>query len=200
MKRQSDGFTLLELMIAMALFGLLAMVLAGGLRFGLQAWNRLDRAIDRAEPIMLVQNLLRREIEQAAAWPVDATSIAFAGSDSRLRFLSVLPERAAAPGVSEITLALEPDTGGSRLVLSWVSPRPSASGRKVLLEGIASGGFVYYGSIDPSRPADWQQSWEKAPTLPRLVALRLAFRDAERRWPTLMVELPTVPDSGAPAT
>jgi general secretion pathway protein J len=200
MKRGDDGFTLLELMIAMALLGLLAMSLAGGMRFGLQAWNRLDRGIDRGEPIALAQNLLRREIEQAVAWPAEATALAFTGGQGRLQFLAALPDRAGAPGVNAITIALEPDASGTRLVLSWVAPQPGLGGRKVLLEGIASGGFAYYGSIDPAAAPDWQQSWDKAAALPRLIALRLTFRDTQRQWPTLMVALPAGPDTGAPAT
>src|ERR1700716_3260438 len=48
------GFTLVELLVGLALFSLLATLLFGNVRFGLQAWQRSCRAIptrfDRAGP------------------------------------------------------------------------------------------------------------------------------------------------------
>jgi general secretion pathway protein J len=204
MTRES-GFTLLELMVAMVLLALLGIALAQGTRFGLQAWNRLDRSIDRGEPIALTQSFLRREIEQAQPIPVGGTGpiaqIAFAGGASELRFVATLPERVASPGLNEVTIRIGPGSSGAVLSMSWRGfANEGAGGVKTLVGGIASGAFLYYGSRDGTSSPDWQEEWNDARSLPRLVALRLKFRDTQIAWPTLMVAPSSVPDLAGPPT
>jgi general secretion pathway protein J len=197
------GFTLLELMVAMALLALLGLVLAGGMRFGLQAWNRLDATLDRGEPIALSQVLLRRTLEQALPLPAAAAPgvIAFAGGNSGLRFIAPLPERAAGPGLHQVTIGLEPSEAGFALVLSWQPlDGAGAGGRKSLLDGILAGHFRYYGDAADGRPADWQEDWSNARALPRLVALDLSFKDRRIAWPPLMIAPAAMPDLSAPAS
>lgn len=200
------GFTLLELMVAMALLALLGLALAGGMRFGLQAWNRVDAGLDRGEPIALSQALLRRLLEQAMPLPAAGAApgvIAFAGADSALRFIAMLPERATAPGLNEVTLRLEPGDAGASLVLSWQPLGEAGAGtgnRKALLDGVVAGHFRYYGSVADGRPADWQEEWTNARALPRLVALELTFKDGRIVWPPLMIAPAAMPDSSVPAS
>ena len=197
------GFTLLELMVAMALLALLALALGGGLRFGMQAWSRLDASLDRGESVALSQVLLRRTIEQAIPLPAGgpvAGALDFAGGETKLRFVAMLPARAAAPGLNEVTVALAPSEAGEALSLSWRPLAGGAGGDKALLDGIAGGRFSYYGSPEPGRPADWQDSWTNARALPRLVALRLLFRDARILWPPLLIAPAASPDATVPAT
>lgn len=90
-----NGFTLLELLVAMAILGLLAAALSGGIGFGLRAWEAGQRGADRLETPAAVQALLRRQIEQA--YPMlahtDEPTILFEGARHRLRFLTFLPQR-----------------------------------------------------------------------------------------------------------
>ncbi|MEL6209656.1 MAG: prepilin-type N-terminal cleavage/methylation domain-containing protein, partial [Pseudomonadota bacterium] len=56
------GFTLLELLIAMTLFGLVGIMAAGGVRFGLAAWERgsehAGAAIETRQALKAVRRLL----------------------------------------------------------------------------------------------------------------------------------------------
>jgi general secretion pathway protein J len=198
------GFTLLELMVAMALLALLGLVLAGGMRFGLQAWNRLDATLDRDEPIALSQVLLRRTVEQALPLPAAGAApgvIDFAGGNAGLRFIAPLPERAAGPGLNQVTIRLEPSEAGFALVLSWQPfGGAGAGGRKSLLDGILAGHFRYYGDVADGRPANWQEEWSNARALPRVVALDLSFKDRRIAWPSLMIAPAAMPDLSAPAS
>ncbi len=63
MKAQA-GFTLLELLISMTLLGLVFVLLFGGLRFGMRAWEHGTTTTDAVDSTRLVQDLLRSEIER----------------------------------------------------------------------------------------------------------------------------------------
>jgi prepilin-type N-terminal cleavage/methylation domain-containing protein len=57
------GFTLLELLVAMTLLGLLMTVVFGGLRFGARAWERAETDSSGTDEIRLAQSILRHELE-----------------------------------------------------------------------------------------------------------------------------------------
>ena len=64
-RRAEAGFTLLELLVSMTLLALLAIAMFGSLRFGARAWDRSEAHGAGMEQVRLVQQLLRRDLEQA---------------------------------------------------------------------------------------------------------------------------------------
>ena len=61
----ASGFTLVELLVALTLFGVISVVIMGGLRFGTRVW---ETGNDRAEVLAevdAVQGILRRYMAQA---------------------------------------------------------------------------------------------------------------------------------------
>jgi len=71
-RRQSpqEGFTLLELLIALALIGLMVVLLFGALRFAGKAWASTEDRTERDASIRLVYQYLAGRLEQAR--PVSA--------------------------------------------------------------------------------------------------------------------------------
>lgn len=203
MRRSAGGFTLLELMVAMAVLGLLAATLSGGLRFGLRAWEAGQRSADRLETAAAVQALLRRQIEQA--YPMLARSgepsILFEGERQRLRFLTLLPSRFGVPGLADVALTYHPPARtdareGGRLVMAWqaLGERERPAEQRALLEGIDLLRFAYYGGATRTGPPQWQDSWRDAGFLPTLVRLEVRFRDG-RVWPDLVAAPAVTVDS-----
>ena len=119
-QRHQGGFTLVELLVVFALFALISIMLAGGLRFGLRAW---EAGRERAEPtneIELAQNLLRRELSQAAAPRDDGDAArAFVGDPDRLAFSGPLPAPAAAGEPYAFLLRAAGGAGRTDLALQW---------------------------------------------------------------------------------
>ncbi len=143
--RREDGFTLLEVLVALVVLGFLMAGLAGGVRLGMQAWNAQDRAIAVHGDLDAVDRVLRRLIEQAD--PGDPTHAAgIAGDASRL----VLETRLPAASDRAVDAALLVDAR-HQLVLRWAPRRfgkpigpPPPTQDTELLDGVASVQFAYW--------------------------------------------------------
>jgi len=190
------GFTLLELVVALAVLALLTLLLADGVRSSL---DLLDRAATRSEAIEdlpLVQQALRRIL--AGALPVtlpprrddEPAPVRFAGDATWLELVGHLPEPAGG-GTWRIALAARGDIAGSALMLRWTPVEASegshAGGEAVLLEHIAGLRLAYLGD-DPGLAPAWADSWHNRQRLPRLVRIEVSFPAGDERiWPALVV-------------
>ena len=205
-RRQAEkGFTLVELLVALTLLGLISVVLFGGLRFGTRAWEAGDRRAAQLAQVQAVQALLRRRIAQArppglgAAAAVEKRA-AFAGESDVLHFFAAGPSRAGVGGIYAFDLAAIEDDSGVRLELTWRlhraedetepddPPEAGLGGRRVLIDGLARAQFRYFGAPEPGQIADWRDNWNGNAGLPELVAIEAEFPDGGgRAWPILHV-------------
>lgn len=198
--QRERGFTLVELIVAMTLFGLLITMLYGGLRFGARAWEASEEGLDDTARLQVVQEFIRRELSQA--YPVsspegaETEDGAFAGGPEALAFVGLLPDHLGLGGFSRLRLFLDDDDENKRLVVTW---RPldldplrledeTDDAQSVLLRGLADAGFSYFGAIEPGEPPEWREEWAGADRFPLLVRLRLTFvRESVMHWPELVV-------------
>ncbi len=207
--RSEAGFTLIELLIALTLLGLISVVLFGGLRFGTRAWEAGNVRAEQLAQVQAVQALLRRRIAQALPPISEAADGAdgrnnFAGMSDALQFLAVVPSRAGVGGIYAFDLVVIEDsvTGRARvrLELTWrlhrsdgeVEPSDTLEadlgGRRVLVDGLASAQFRYFGASAPGQSADWRDGWDSEAGLPGLIAIEAEFPEGARRaWPALQV-------------
>jgi len=180
------GFTLLELLVALLVFGFLITGLSQAVRFGMVAWQSEVR-ISRGEyDFEAVNRTLRHLIENMR--PSDeGANPSIEGTANTLSGVTVLPAAGAnaAPGAVEAALAVS----GRRLVLRWRPYRHAASLRAepppheaILMDGVARLTIAYW------RPTgEWVSAWRE-PDLPPLVRLRLTFTSADLpRWPDIVV-------------
>ncbi len=170
--REEEGFTLLELMISIAILGLILVALTGGLQFAGRAWQSQERHSTRLGDINAVQTALRQMI---------STGFAFEGDNASLKFVGRLPAALQRGGLYDIQMSAE----GDRLILLW---RPHFKGTAnleehaaVLAEHLESVQLAYYSS-----PEGWKGSAKEKNKPPQLisVAVQAAGRLA---WPTLVV-------------
>jgi general secretion pathway protein J len=198
----SPGFTLIELLVALTLMALLSVILFGGLRFGMRAWDTGSQRIEQVSQIEAVQNLLRRQISQVRFLPqaAEAGPIApFAGGPHDLVFIAPLPAHRGIGGSYLFRLSAGASGGGSNLTLAWHLYRPEllTSGLQdfdeetPLLENIAGLALSYYGTPGAEQPTQWWDTWDGASGRPQLVRVRLEFPPGDvRRWPDLIVRIP----------
>ncbi len=202
------GFTLVELLVALALLGLLASLMFGGFRFGVRAWERVGAHADHASDIQWAQGFLRRRPNEAAlvraAIEDRNPPVLFDGGPNSLAFVTVLPVYGDVGGHSVLRLSLRPGKTGGELVLGWAPHRFDAEDledelvdERVLLDGVERIELAYHGRQDPDSPrASWLSEWREADALPGLVRIRLVFAEgSRRRWPDLVVS-PMVNEQG----
>jgi general secretion pathway protein J len=191
------GFTLVELLVALALFGLLSLALFGSVRVGMAAWTRGTARVDQVDQSLHVQSLLRRLIEESYPLflPDESTGgrLDFAGTSRSLNLLAPTPIALGSGGRSRLNLAVERRAGSvdllltSALELAWPErgPQPIAT---VLLAGADDVEFAYFGMQRSNRAAAWHNSWSGQSALPALVRIRVRFAAGDSRiWPELLI-------------
>jgi general secretion pathway protein J len=199
------GFTLLELLVAITLLGVLMAALFGALRLGARVWETGEERLDAAARVQVVQDFLRRQLGQSvpltaiADQPRDSGAILFIGGSDRLRFVSLLPAHLGG-GAQLLELALrQPASHGEAvdLVLRMqpldltgdgpASPQPE---ERILIEGIDRLEIAYFGPERPDAEPRWWHEWQNQSVLPALVRMRVGFPQGDgRRWPELIVGL-----------
>jgi general secretion pathway protein J len=191
------GFTVLELLVALALFSLLSLTLFESVKFGMHAWMRGTEHVEQTDQSLHVQNLLRHLIEDA--YPLflseDPTRghVDFDGTSSTLVFLASAPIALGAGGRSRLNLSVEHSGNHADLVLTskrelaWPEDRAQPIMR-ALLGGTESIEFAYFGTTSADRPAEWHDAWRGQPVLPQLLRVQVRFAAGDlRTWPDLLI-------------
>lgn len=198
MKRQA-GFTLLEVLGALALLALLLTGIHAGMHSAAQGVRAGSAAIERMDAIGSVQRFLRRELAQAMPLPlgraVDGRPIVFVGSARELRYVAPLPGYLGALGPQLQVLRLVDDGHGMQrleLRLALLPPDgqpPQPLGTpQVLLDGLRGGNFAYRGRDAAGNELPWRDRWNDGRNLPQLVRVQLQTGGGIG-WPLLEMPL-----------
>lgn len=195
------GFTLLELLIAIALLGMLLVLLFGGLRLSLRSWDAVQRQVDNLNSVRALEGFLRRELEQIQPyrWKTNsATTLAFHGLADRLQFVAPISARTGSGGLYAISLTIE--RKGDQRQIVWrqlpVGPEVRDFSAVERIEGIVLAGkeldvveditLSYFGTEREGVAALWSDQWEQRPVPPALIRVRVRFLDGSE-WPEFVV-------------
>ena len=166
------GFTLLEVLAALIVLGLIIILLAHSVDFALGSWQRQAIELTTHDELEPVDRTLRRLIEQMdpgdPGWPP-----VFEGHTHSLLFATQMPDVPA--GEAEVLLATD---GAHRLVLTWRSrlERPAVQHKSVLLDGVERLDIQYW----HLETGAWLDDWSLH-SLPALVRVGVVFRHGDNR-------------------
>jgi general secretion pathway protein J len=178
---RDGGFTLLELLVALVVFGFLLAGLGQGVHFGLQAWTRQTRTIDARDGLDAVDRALRGLITRLDP---DAE---VGGRAHALAFTSDLPLMANSPTrAADLLLLVD---ARHRLVLRWLphlhaqrlGPPPPPRD-EVMLEEVERVDIAYWATS-----GTWVDRWTDRTASPALIRVGLVFAPGDpRHWPDLV--------------
>lgn len=187
------GFTLLEVLVALVLVGLLMMVLFGGFRAGIRSWHASERHAAQVEEPRQISSLLYRHLGQLlpVTFAADESGMiepAFLGEANRIRYVAPLSMSAGGmPYVFELVSGWQGREG------LWVRYAPYIAGRSaaallqdsafVQLSPALQATFAYFGVAEAGAEPAWHEAYLNAKEPPRLVSLRLS--GDEQPWPHL---------------
>lgn len=123
-RRTVRGFTLIELVIALAIIGLISLLLFSGLRLGGRSWETVETVGERLSGLRLADGFLRRTLGQTRPTKVtlDGQSVqVFAGESGRLEWAAPLSEHVGLSGLYILRLQPEGEGEARTLILTrWL--------------------------------------------------------------------------------
>jgi general secretion pathway protein J len=209
---RAEGFTLLELTVALVLFALMTAMMFGSLTFAGRSWDGGEAKAVQVSEMRQTEEFLRAQL--GSQFPLRARKVAgfplrFAGERNEIRYAAALPSRVAEGGIYFFRLAVVREGDKSRLVQERVIPEPGAlddpdfhdADRSVLAEGVAELKVAYYGRDQGAADADapsWRDKWDDKQRLPLLVRIDIVPEKGPA-WPQLLVEPRHAPEAGCRA-
>ena len=163
--------------MAISLLGMVGIIAANGVSFGVTAWERSGAIADRSVEARVTQKFLRSALE--GAQPIrlrDGTRtppVLFEGGPAKLRFAAPLPAYLARRGAHLIEFAAH-EQGG--LIARWapLTEAPPEISEENTPERLGAGWlnlrFRYYGQ-DPSGIHGWTDHWTGRDRLPAMVEI-----------------------------
>lgn len=198
-RRRQAGFTLLEIMVALVVLGLLLVVLTNGVRFGEQSARVVDRDAFAGDQLEPVDTALRYLIAHAWAGGPGGADVLFNGTHNALSLRTEMPDGFADRArTREAEVTLDVDTGHRLQLLwrpwyrNWIVPPPPPE-RIALADQVDHLEIDYWSPGLKLPPGAWVTAWVGAP-VPTLLRIRVVFAPGSgRHWPDLIAATETQP-------
>lgn len=195
LSRPEAGFTLMELMVSLAVVGMISLIATGALLGGNRMWTRADARVTSADRMDGVRRILNEQI--STLLPIREQTnefqehLAIRGEAQRLVFVAPLPAYFGSLGLYRIEYRQD----GDRLVFArslYQSSGDLDTSRdgtieEILLVGVEAISFTYLGN-EPGRRA-WFDSLDGLEQPPELVGIEIRMKpETGETWSPLYVQ------------
>lgn len=198
--RPMRGFTLVEVMVAMALLSLVMLVLGSSIRSMGASAERIDARTANMDQMRVATGFLREVVGRVSSQPVEppATGLLYAGGADGMGWIGVMPARFGPAGRHFFHLGVERlDDASVGLVLRFVPwrweqktwPAWAQADSRVLVRDVNAVAFSYGGEgLAQGWLAAWPADEKKLP--PRV---RMLVTAAGSEWPPLVLAMHALP-------
>ncbi|MEQ1620014.1 MAG: prepilin-type N-terminal cleavage/methylation domain-containing protein [Methylococcales bacterium] len=198
--KSNQGFTLIEVLIAMTLLSVIVVLLFASLKICAQSWEQGESKITDVNDVAVVYNFFQQHL--ISAKPVwndfsdkDGLKIfAFQGTPQTLQFVTTFPASVGRKGLQQFTLFLKEKEGEKSIQVELTPFFPLAEGEQWNQEQVALVKHVkrfelsYFGSDTGADDSAWQTEWLEKENQPRLVKISIELENGIF-WPDMILEL-----------
>ncbi|MEO1017283.1 MAG: prepilin-type N-terminal cleavage/methylation domain-containing protein [Pseudomonadota bacterium] len=199
MSQRRFGFTLVELLVALAVLGLMMVMVTRSLSFVATARERAAGHSEMAQSLGTGLRIVDSELSRALPLQritADGNVLWFQGNEVAVRFITASLLDEVGPPFSLWQLRLLPNGEGQILEvrrkrgdLAEFEPEQltEVAGRELLRTQMPLA-FYFRKAADEEEPASWVETWRDAPELPEAVMLA-ATAGPDEAWPPWVVPL-----------
>jgi prepilin-type N-terminal cleavage/methylation domain-containing protein len=187
-----SGYSLAELLVVLALLGMIAATMSDSVRFGRRTWEASRDRTEALDGVAGAQGLLRTLLQRVLPRDLDpgipTDPLLFRADGDRMRFVAATPAAVEASEVASFELAVVRGNASASLVLSW-TPLAGAPDRRrqVLFAGAADIRFRF-ARRDQTGRLDWREDWQDQSGVPDLILIGVEGKaGAPMLWPELVI-------------
>lgn len=198
----AQGFTLIEVLIAMTLLSIMMALLFGSMKICAESWEKGENKIAEVSHVTAVINFFQRHLIPAEPLWNDFSNeekdgeklLSFQGRAQAFQFVSAFPASAGRAGLQLISVALDKDNGEQVLKVTLTPFFPVGEGgewfkeEEILLRNVSFFSLTYFGSEDGQAESRWQDEWIGKDRQPQLVKINIGLEN-EMYWPEMIFPL-----------
>ncbi|MBV8070720.1 MAG: prepilin-type N-terminal cleavage/methylation domain-containing protein [Acidobacteriaceae bacterium] len=187
------GFTLVELLVALALLSVITTAILGGIDLTHRVWKTSPEREHRTEietAAETLRTLLTQMLPAVAPGDDGMARLVFQGSPHELVAVNLSDGRSQVGGMALTRISFakgkaDGDTTatGQIRISSTVfragtafAPAPADAATSALFHNVVSFDITYFGVVTPGKPPVWQNQWLGQDHLPELVSARVVLR------------------------
>ena len=187
------GFTLLELILSLAMMGVVLLIIFGALRVGTRAWEKGEKDVAVHQRQRAVLGLLSRQIASACIYEIKMgdDTFNFKGSEGTMEFVSRSPiVPGALTGVVFVKYMVQEGDGDGKKQLNLYEKdagflkeedveNQSEEDLFTLISGLQDLQFEYLKGGEDKSETDWQASWDPSEKTGLPLAVKIILKQNE---------------------
>ncbi|MDF1482625.1 prepilin-type N-terminal cleavage/methylation domain-containing protein [Extensimonas sp. H3M7-6] len=197
------GFTLVEMLVVLALLSLIMLAMASALRSTGQLEERADERLQRTDEMRTVNRFLHTVLgrisarKTSAPVPEGASPYFFTGAPDGISWVGVMPAQFGAGGRYHFRLGVEPRPGQPSALVIRFAPWTDAATvpdwgqtqAHTLLEQVSA--FTVQYEDANTDPPQWLPAWNNPKRLPEHILITLQTPAGD--WPAIIIALRILP-------
>jgi len=169
------GFTLIEMIFAMTLMSLVAMIIAYGFHLSIDAWKRGESETGETQKLRVLSGLFYQQLKSAYPYQIDVDDekvVFFEGESDSITFVTTLTNSSFG-GFKWVRYSFE---NGTLLYKEGLLPdkewdEQTEGKEKVVDTDLGSVEFSFYSADDE----EWNESWDFGEYLPGAIKIKISY-------------------------
>ncbi|MFL7963369.1 prepilin-type N-terminal cleavage/methylation domain-containing protein [Pseudomonas kielensis] len=196
-----SGFTLLEVMVAISLLGILLMLVSGSLLAIHRTVQGTERYAVRLDEVRAAQRFLRQALQETRPIVLPGKGVQqhlFEGDPQKIRFFAPVPLGVGGKLKIHQLESFKTDAGELQLRITFFEPDGERSwgNSQILMGKLRRLDFSYRGLDEQYLSTGWLAKWPWPERLPQFIRVELDA-DGPVKWPLISVAVRTSQQLGA---